>query len=706
MAQHLDHTRLAASRLAGTLMFVWMLLGSPWSTATTLTIDGRQPYQSLSGSLAWYRDGSGNMSIDDIIVSDRQGMFTDAAGLPSFGYTSDTIWIRFAVTSQEIEHVPRLLGISPSFLDHVRLFSVQNGQIQDLGIQGDREPWHQRVIPWRHPLYQLPHLNEGQATFYVKLQSTSSIAANLTLWESDAFAGQSASVMFLYGALLSTGILVCALSLLFLAFLRQSVYLYFLLYAMSYTFLIAQIEGIIHFIVLPKTPLHLEWLQVIFQAVGLVSLIILFSKITNLKTYYPKIEKSLIRASYLAAIVGLIPMMFGLYAISIPFYWMIFAAIFISIPAATLFLRKEIGVIAYMYASAFGVIAAGLLVRLVWVFGLSGPNILSENNFIVIILIHIGIMFITLATKYVQLEKTMRNAGETAIASIRQSEKLLENLVGQRTLELDQANQNLEQQLDISKQKSIDLEKTHSRLSLALNAEKKSALEQRQFLRMVAHEFRTPLSVIQMASDLIASDPRTPEVHATTNCERIQHASERMAAVINQALREDKLDSAEWRKNARFIQVSELLHNSISYGEMISSGKRSFSAVCDEHLHIQGDYDLLLTMLNNIIDNAVKYSAENSSIYVIGEQHPDHSISIQISDQGCGMNKEELRQVLDKYFRADTATNVPGMGLGLYIVDRIVRMHNAILTISSTLGTGTTFNLLFPPPTQSAEAGL
>ncbi|MCC1496386.1 sensor histidine kinase [Alcanivorax sp. 1008] len=703
MARPLDNTRPLARSLAGALMFIWMLLASSWSPATTLVLDD-QPYQSLSGSMAWYRDSGGQMNIDDIILSDRQGLFTDAAGQPSFGYTSDTIWIRFTAVSQEIEHVPRLLGVSPSFLDHVRLFSVHNGKVQDLGIQGDREPWQQRVIPWRHSLYQLPHLNEGPVTFYVKLRSTSSIAANLTLWKSDTFAVQSASAMFLYGALLSAGVLVCALSLLFLTFLRQSVYLYFLLYALSYTLLIAQIEGIIHFIVAPATPLHLEWLQVVFQAAGLVTLVILFSKITDLKIYHPKINKALIFSSSAAAIIGIIPMMFGLYNISIPFYWMIFAAIFIAIPIATLFLRKEIGLVAYIYASAFGVVATGLIIRFAWVFGLSGPNILSENNFIIIVLSHIGIMFITLATKYVQLEKTMRSAGESALASIRHSEKLLENLVSQRTFELDQVNQSLEQQLKISKQKSIDLEKTYSRLSVALDAEKKAALEQRQFLRMVAHEFRTPLSVIQMASDLIASDPRTPEVHATTNCERIQHASERMAAVINQALREDKLDSAEWRKNARFIQISELLHNSISYGEMISSGNRSFSVVCDEHIYIQGDYDLLLTMLNNIIDNAVKYSAKNSSVHVIAEQRPDYSIVIQISDEGCGMSKEELSQVLDKYFRADTATGVPGMGLGLYIVDRIVRIHNATLTIHSTPGAGTIFNLSFPPPAQSAEA--
>ncbi|MEE4250665.1 MAG: hypothetical protein V2I38_08755, partial [Alcanivoracaceae bacterium] len=76
MAKPLDNTRQLARSLAGVLMFICMLLASPWSTATTLALDDDQPYQSLSGSMAWYRDSGGQMTIEDIIVSDRQGLFT------------------------------------------------------------------------------------------------------------------------------------------------------------------------------------------------------------------------------------------------------------------------------------------------------------------------------------------------------------------------------------------------------------------------------------------------------------------------------------------------------------------------------------------------------------------------------------------------------------------------------------------------------
>ena len=703
MAVHLDHTSLSARSLAIVVMFVWLMLAAPLSAAAPAVLTEGQQHLSLAGHLAWYRDKSGHKTIEEIVEIDRQGLFAEAAGQPSFGYTSDSIWLRFSLSYREAPQGPWLLGAAPAFLDHVNLFSVHNSQIEDLGVQGDREAWHQRAILWRHALYQLPPPKDGPTTFYLRLETTSSIAANLTLWRADAFTSHAGESMLFYGFLLSFGTMVCALSLLFLIFLKQSLYLYFFLYSLSYTFLVAQVEGAIHFIFMPEAPLQLEWLQVIFQASGLISITMLFSKIVDLKIHYPRADRILIRSISAASIIGIIPMLFGRYDISIPYYWIILATIAIGIPVFSMFLQRKIGLIAHMYASAFGVIAIGLLIRLAWVFGLSGPNILSENNFMIIILIHIGIMFITLAMRYVQLEKNMRNARESALTSVRQSERKLEKLVDQRTFELDQVNRSLEQQLKISQQNSIDLEKTHSRLSLALDAEKKAALEQRQFLRMVAHEFRTPLSVIQMATDLIASDPRTPEAHATTNCERIQHASERMAAIINQALREDKLDSAEWRKNARFIQTSELLHNSVSYGEMISSGTRNFLIECEEDIYLQGDYDLLLTMLNNIIDNSVKYSAENSSITIKAKQHSDHSVSIEITDQGFGMSKEELRQVLDKYFRADKAINIPGMGLGLYIVDRIVRMHNASLNITSTPGVGTTFDLLFPPPKRNME---
>jgi signal transduction histidine kinase len=341
--------------------------------------------------------------------------------------------------------------------------------------------------------------------------------------------------------------------------------------------------------------------------------------------------------------------------------------------------------------------------RFIWVFGATGSNIFSENNFSIAMLLHVIILCITLAAKYLQLEKSLMQAKDMALESIQQSERRLETLVQQRTTDLDDANRKLADQLQVSHSHASALEKIRDRISTALEDEKRASLEQKRFLRMVAHEFRTPLSVIQMASSIIRADPRTPDVHATTNCDRIEIACERMASLINQALREDKLDSSIWRKNAAFIPAVEILQAGVSYGEMISAGRHPISFRCEDELIIQGDHDLLITMINNIVDNAVKYSPAGSAIQVEAISSPTGGTTIRVHDKGRGMSPEEVKQVLQKYFRAAGTQDIPGMGLGLYLVDQISRLHNATISVESAKGQGTTFVLTFPEASADKE---
>ena len=132
---------------------------------------------------------------------------------------------------------------------------------------------------------------------------------------------------------------------------------------------------------------------------------------------------------------------------------------------------------------------------------------------------------------------------------------------------------------------------------------------------------------------------------------------------------------------------------------MVSAGRHTICSDCNEDLVIQGDRELLATLLNNILDNAVKYSPAGSSIEVSAYRRADHGVCLRVRDYGRGISEEERQQVLEKYFRASTATDIPGMGLGLYLVDRIARLHNGTLDIDSNPGAGTTFTVCFPPLT-------
>jgi len=685
--------------LTSTLMLLLLMTGWHAVAAEPVTLHSDQPPPTLKGHLSWYRDNSASLDIDSIVELHQQGRFSPARDFPSFGYTGDIVWISFSIRHQDLTNNYWLLNVAPAFLDQVQLFSLRRGEISDLGVQGDRTPWHGRELPWRNALFHLDTSQSGETTYFLKIDSTSSIAVQPKLRQTSDFIAISTGEMLLYGLLLATGTLLCTLSLFFLFMLKQRLYLYFFFYIAAFTFIVVQLEGVVHLILHPYNALHLEWLQIIFQSVGLVAMALMFSEITELQRHHPRSNRWLIRGSLTLAILGFVPTLAGHDSISILFYWLLIGLLGIVIPITTFAMRRQIGAVAYPYSAAFAVIGIGLLVRFIWVFGVTGPNTLSENNFPILMLLHVAVMFIALAAKYAQLDSTMKKARDAALHSVQQSERMLEGLVEQRTRQLDQANHSLAEQLDISHRHAAALEKVRDRLAVALDEEKRLSLEQKRFLRMVAHEFRTPLSVIQMAADMIRADPRTPDVHAVTNCDRIQQASERMASLINQALREDKLDSVVWRSNAAFVSVADIIRQGVHYAEMVSAGRHTICSDCSEDLVIQGDRELLATLLNNILDNAVKYSPADSSIEVSAYRRADHCVCLRVRDYGRGMSEEERQQVLEKYFRASTATDIPGMGLGLYLVDRIARLHNGTLDIDSNPGAGTTFTVCFPPPT-------
>jgi two-component system, sensor histidine kinase LadS len=652
------------------------------SAKEPLQLSGTAASHSLEEHLFWFRDPSGQLMLEDILNIDREGGFVKSRGFPSFGYTRDTVWIAFQAQQVNGPLGQWLLEITPAFLDQAVLFQVTPDGIIRHADQGDRQPWSGRALPWRHTLYPLTLPGDQTHTFYIRIQSTSSIAVNANLHRPYGFAANASSKMLLFGVALSLGLTVIGLSLILFLLLRQKIYLYLLFYIVSLTFCFAQLEGLIHFIVRPDFPLKLEWLQVIIQGIGLLAMTLLLCELTDLERQHPAIHTFLVRTAIAIMLIGMLPALFGLYHVSIPMLWAPIGLLVLATPFMIFFMRQKLGWIAFFYSAAFGLIAIGVLYRLLWVYGFTGPTPLSETHFLLSLSLHMALILAAMTGRYVQSESSLRQTSEQALLNTRESERRLESMVQERT---------------------AALEKTRDRLAASLKSERNAGLAQRRFLRMVAHEFRTPLSVIQMAADMIRGGASTVDTASHKNCDRIQQASERMASLIDQALREDRLDSIPWRANSAFIHLVELIQSSINYGNMVSSGRHRFEMECDDGLQVQGDHDLLLTMMNNIIDNAVKYSPANTIINLSAKRHEDGSASIRIADQGSGMTHHERDQVLDKYFRAERSLDVPGMGLGLYLVDRIARLHDARLDISSVPGQGTVFTVHFPTPSTPQE---
>jgi two-component system, OmpR family, heavy metal sensor histidine kinase CusS len=123
----------------------------------------------------------------------------------------------------------------------------------------------------------------------------------------------------------------------------------------------------------------------------------------------------------------------------------------------------------------------------------------------------------------------------------------------------------------------------------------------------------------------------------------------------------------------------------------------SLTEQIEPELIIQGDPDHLISIFLNLIDNAIKYTAMNGKVAVRATQNSS-TVSITVSDTGCGIAPEHLSHLFERFYRVEAARNRQsgGTGLGLAIAHEVVRLHGGTLTVQSQLNQGTTFTIQLP----------
>jgi PAS domain S-box-containing protein len=246
---------------------------------------------------------------------------------------------------------------------------------------------------------------------------------------------------------------------------------------------------------------------------------------------------------------------------------------------------------------------------------------------------------------------------------------------------------------DISARKQLEhsLQLANLQAGKALQAERTANQEQRNFLAMVSHEFRMPLAIIQAASRIVSLYTHEPD--AQDECEKIIRAVRKMTDLIEVCLSDARLDTPTVMQNVTKINlygfVNELIQNKISCftNTLVVHG--------DQTVHTNCDKALLEIALSNLIDNAIKYSPKDVPVdLTVGFDAGDAVVRIQ--DHGVGMSTEDAKRIFEKFFRSTKTDNVQGVGLGLFIVNRIIELHGGSIKVESELGVGTTFIVSLP----------
>jgi PAS domain S-box-containing protein len=241
---------------------------------------------------------------------------------------------------------------------------------------------------------------------------------------------------------------------------------------------------------------------------------------------------------------------------------------------------------------------------------------------------------------------------------------------------------------DLSERREAEVQ----RMNAALERERAAMLA--EFVRGVAHEFRTPLANISTSLYLIGKIP-----DGAQRAERIkqtENAIHELAALLDHMLLMVKLDHAPSleRRPLRLNMLMETV--TMKYrSEMASKNLHLQFAPAVDLPMIMGDEGLLTQVFSELLINAIRFTPEKGQIRIdIGRD--EHTAQVSISDTGIGMSSGEQARVFERFYRADEARTTRGFGLGLAIAGRIIALHRGSISVTGSAGAGSTFTITLP----------
>ncbi|MDD3519575.1 MAG: sensor histidine kinase, partial [Chromatiales bacterium] len=585
------------------------------------------------------RDPGGELDFERLLAAERS---PEGAGFQplgdsfSMGFTGDAFWLRLALArAPESSDEVFWLVAWPPFIDDLRLYApTADGGYAELSA-GDHVPVAERMLALRETVFQI-RLGSEPRVFYVRARSGSTLTLALELLRPQVFVERSVFVNTRHGLFFGLLLTSLVVSLLCALWLRQRFFFIATAYLLSYGVLHFILNGYDQLLIYPAMPWLADSLIGVFGALTGGLLIHFVLSYLEPRAFYPRL---------------------------------------------TLLLT----VLAWWFYVMTGLSIVGLYPQIAFLFHLSATLVLVLMPVLFLLMLphrrqRAALMLIIFLPSVIAvLLQGLRNLG--LLPTVFWTTHLWE----------------LSSFLQMPFAAVVVLLRVREEERRHRHAQEREAA-QRGFLRMIAHELRTPLSVIDTAVANLEARTEAIQPELRPRYRRIQTALARLNTLVDNALTEDRLQDGSIEPDLEPVTPSQLAAQVLELLDIDEGMHPLDVGLPEDDRPIAMDPHWMGLAVLNLLDNAVKYSPKGGPIGLRIERG-DGMLHIRVSDRGIGIRSADAEQLFHRFFRAEDARKLPGvtgLGIGLYLVQQVVERHGGRVSVDSRPGTGSTFTLSIP----------
>ena len=219
----------------------------------------------------------------------------------------------------------------------------------------------------------------------------------------------------------------------------------------------------------------------------------------------------------------------------------------------------------------------------------------------------------------------------------------------------------------------------------------------RDFVANISHELKTPIGALSLLSEAVLGAKDDP-VAVARFATRMQSEARRLTDLVQEIIQLSRVQDADPLKVAHEYDVSDLIRESIDQCRTNADSRQiTVNYASRTDANVLGDRELLIMAIHNLIENAINYSPEKTTVSITTKSE-NGIVDISVTDQGIGIPDTEIERIFERFYRVDPARSreTGGTGLGLSIVKHIVAKHGGEVKVWSAQGVGSTFSIRLP----------